>query len=51
MVYHFFFDSLASPACLSESENRDEELLNVIGNGLKNENPYCKDLQQLGIRV
>ncbi len=25
--------------------------MNDIGNGLKNENPYCKDLQQLGIRV
>jgi hypothetical protein len=25
--------------------------LNDVGNGLKNENPYCKDLQQLGIRV
>ncbi len=25
--------------------------MNDIGNGLKNENPYCKDLQQLGISV
>jgi hypothetical protein len=52
VVYHIFvFDSLASRACLSESGNVDEELLNDIGNGLKNENPYCMDLQQLGIRV
>ncbi len=36
---------------MSKSGNVDEELLNDIGNGLKNENPYCKDLQQLGIRV
>jgi hypothetical protein len=34
---------------LSESGNVDKELLNDIGNGLKNKNPYCKDLQQLGI--
>ncbi len=27
------------------------KLLNDIGNGLKNENLYCKDLQQLGICV
>ena len=48
---YFVFDSLASRAWLSESGNVDKELLNDIGNGLKNENPYCKDLQQLGIRV
>ncbi len=42
---------MASRACSSESGNVDEELLNDIGNGLKNENPYCTDLQQLGIRV
>ncbi len=36
---------------MSKSGNVDKELLNDIGNGLKNENPYCKDLQQLGIRV
>jgi hypothetical protein len=36
---------------LSESGNVDQELLNDISNGLKNENPYCKDLQQLEIRV
>jgi hypothetical protein len=42
----FVFDSLASCTCLSESGNVDKELLNDIGNGLKNENPYCKDLQQ-----
>jgi hypothetical protein len=45
------FDSSVSRACLSESGNVDKELLNDKGNGLKNENPYCKDLQQLGIRV
>ncbi len=48
---YFVLDSSASCACLSESENVDEELLNDIGNGLKNANPYCKDLQQLGIRA
>jgi hypothetical protein len=48
---NFVFDSLASRACLSESGNVEEELLNDIGNGLKNENPYCKDLQQRGIHV
>jgi hypothetical protein len=48
---YFVFDSLASLACLSESGNVDKKLLNDIGNGLKNENPCCKDLQQLGIRV
>jgi hypothetical protein len=48
---YFVFDSLVSCACLSESGNVDEELLNDIRNGLKNENPYCKDLQQLGIHV
>ncbi len=42
---------MASRACSPESGNIDEELLNDIGNGLKNENPYCKDSQQLGIRV
>ncbi len=47
----FFFYSLVSHACLSKSGNVDEELLNDIGNGLNNENPYCKDLQQLGICV
>ncbi len=47
----FVFDSSASRACSSKSENVDKESLNDIGNGLKNENPYCKDLQQLGIRV
>ncbi len=50
-LLHFVFDSLAPRTCLSESGNVDKELLNDIGNGLKNENPYCKDLQQLGIRV
>jgi hypothetical protein len=48
---YFVFDSLASRASLSESGNVDEELLNDIGKGLKIENPYCKDLQQLGICV
>ncbi len=48
---YFVFGSLASRACLSKSGNVDKELLNYIGDGLKNENPYCKDLQQLGIRV
>ncbi len=48
---YFVFNSLASRACSSESGNVDEELLNDIGDGLKNENPYCKDLQQLEIRV
>ncbi len=48
---YFVFNSLASCACLSKSGNVDEELLNDIGNGLKNENPYCKDLKQLGIHV
>jgi hypothetical protein len=42
---------LASRACSSKSGNVDKELLNDIGNGLKNESPYCKDLQHLGIRV
>jgi hypothetical protein len=52
VVYQIFvFDSLVLSACLSKSGNVDEELLNDIGNGLKNENPYCKDLQQLGIHV
>jgi hypothetical protein len=46
-----FFDSSASRACSSKSGNVDEELLNDISNGLKNENPYCIDLQQLGIPV
>ncbi len=46
---YFVFDSSALRACLSKPGNVDEELLNDIGNGLKNENPYCKDLQQLGI--
>jgi hypothetical protein len=35
---YFVFDSLASRACSSESGNVDKELLNDIGNGLKNEN-------------
>ncbi len=48
---YFVFDSLASRACLSKPGNVDAELLSDIGNGLKNENPYCKDLQQLGIHV
>ncbi len=47
----FVFDSLASHACLSKSGNVDKELLNDIGNALKNENPYCKNLQQPGIHV
>jgi hypothetical protein len=50
-ISYFVFDSLASHARLSKSGNVDKELLNDIGNRLKNENPYCKDLQQLGIRV
>ena len=29
----------------------NEEVLNVIANGLKRENRYCKELQNLGIRV
>ncbi len=41
---YFVFDSLASRAYLSESVNVDKELLNDLGNGLKNENPYCNDL-------
>ncbi len=51
VLSYFVLGSLVSRECLSESGNVDEELLNDIGNGLKNENPYCKDLQQLGIRV
>jgi hypothetical protein len=50
-LLYFVFDSLAARACSSESGNVDKELLNDIGNGLKNENQYCKDLQQLGIHV
>ena len=50
-LLYFVFDNSASCACSSKSGNVDKELLNDIGNGLKNENPYCKDLQQLGIRV
>ncbi len=37
---YFVFDSSASCACSSESGNVDKELLNDIGNGLKNENLY-----------
>ncbi len=47
-ISYFVFDSSASRACSSKSGNVDKELLNDIGNELKNENPYCKDLQQLG---
>jgi hypothetical protein len=50
VLSYFVFDSSASRACSSEYGNVDEELLNDIGNELKNENPYCMDLQQLGIR-
>ncbi len=50
-VSYFVFDSSASRAYLLKSGNVDEELSNDTGNGLKNENPYCKDLQQLGISV
>jgi hypothetical protein len=44
-------ESLASHACFSESGNVDEKVLNDIGYGLKNENPYCNDLHHLGISV
>ena len=39
---YFVFDSSASCACLSKSGNVDEELLNDIGNGLKNEKGSTK---------
>jgi hypothetical protein len=47
----FVFDSSASCACLSESGNVDEKVLNDIANGLKSENPYCNNLHHLGISV
>ncbi len=48
---HFVFDSSASRACLSKSRNANKEVLNDIGNGLKSENPYFKDLHHFGISV
>ncbi len=45
---YFVFDSLASRACLSESGNVDEELLNDIGNGLKNETHIARIYNNLG---
>jgi hypothetical protein len=29
----------------------NKKVLNIIANGLKHENPYCEDLQNLGICV
>ncbi len=48
---YFVFDSSASPACLSESGNVDNIVLDVIANGLKSKNPYCNNLHHLGISV
>jgi hypothetical protein len=48
---YFIFDN--SAACLSSLEAGivNEEVLNIIANGLQRENRYCKELQNLGIRV
>ncbi len=52
MDYHvLFFESSVSRACLSESGNVDEKVLNDIANELKSENPYCNSLHHLGISV
>ncbi len=48
---YFVFDSSVSCAYSSESGNVDKKVLNDIANGLKSENPYCKDLHHLGISV
>ncbi len=48
---YFGFDSSTSRACLSESGNVDEKVLNDIANGLNSENPYCNNLHHLGIIV
>jgi hypothetical protein len=48
---YFIFDNSAARLCSSEAGNVNKNILNIIANGLKRENPYCKDLQNLGMRV
>jgi hypothetical protein len=48
---YFVFDSSASRACSSESENVNKIVLNDIADGLKSENQYCNDSHHLGISV
>jgi hypothetical protein len=48
---YFIFENSAARLWSSEAGNVNENVLNIIANGLKRENPYYKDLQNLGMRV
>jgi hypothetical protein len=48
---YFIFDSIAAQAGSSFEDNVDRNILSKLREGLKSNNPYCKNLQQIGIEV
>ena len=48
---YFIFDSIAAQAGSSFEDNVDRNILSKLREGLKSNNPYCKNLQQIGIEA
>jgi len=46
---YFIFDTIAAQAGSSIENNIDRGILSILREGLKANNPYCKNLQQIGI--
>jgi hypothetical protein len=46
---YFIYDSIAAQAGSTFEQNVDAEILSILREGLKANNPYCQNLQQIGI--